>query len=96
MIHWGRIFCFLHGLHKDFKEESSTSLLEIFDIWDSLEKNLLLPYWGYFKEKSSTSLLGSCFDVLGPIGEESFSSSIGMMLDTPGSLRKSLLLPLRG
>ena len=48
---------------------------------------------GLIREESSASLLGTCFDVLGPIGEESFTSSIGMMLDTPGSLRKTLLLP---
>nr|POE54743.1 hypothetical protein CFP56_27817 [Quercus suber] len=60
---------------EDFKEESSASSLGIF-VWDSLRKNLLLPYWGYLGEESSTSSLGICFGVLGSIGEESFASCI--------------------
>ena len=82
---------------KDFTGESSTSSLGIFfGVWDSLGKNLLLPYLGYFREESSAFLLGICFNVLGSIGEESFASSIEMMLDMPELLRKSLLLPSWG
>ena len=38
-------------------------------------------------------LTGDCFNVLGPIREESVASFIGMMLDMLELLRKSLLLP---
>ena len=34
-----------------------------FGVWDSLEKNLLLPYWGYLCEEFSTSLLGVMLDM---------------------------------
>ena len=78
---------------KDFKEESSASLLGIFT-WDSLGKNLLLLYWGYFGEESSASLLGIRIGVLQSIREESSASSISVMLDMLELLRKSLLLPL--
>ena len=65
-------------------------------MWDSLGKNLLLPYRGYFREESFASLLGICFGVLRSIGEESSASSMEMILDMPELLRKSLLLPLWG
>ena len=79
---------------KDFEGESTSSLGIFFlGVWDLLGKNLLLPYWGCFGEESSASLLRICFNVLGSIGEDSSASSIGMMLDMPELLRKSLLLP---
>ena len=65
----------------------------IFCVWDLLRKNLLLPYWGYFGEESSTPSLGICFGVLCSIGEEYSASSLGMMLDVLELLRKSLILP---
>ena len=49
---------------------------------------------GLIREESSTSLLETCFGVLGSIGEESPASSVGMMLDMFEFLRKSLLLLL--
>ena len=61
---------------------------------------------GLTRKESSTSLLGifwgrifcfltgDCFNVLGSIREESFASSMRMMLDTLEPLRKKLLLPL--
>ena len=61
--------------------------------WDLQGKNLLHPYWGYFREESFAPLLGICFGVLGSIGEEYSASSKGMMLDVLELLWKSLLLP---
>ena len=81
---------------KDFEGESFAPSLRIFLVWDSLGKNLLLPYRGYFREESFASLLGICFGVLRSIGEESSASSMEMILDMPELLRKSLLLPLWG
>ena len=84
--------------NEDSEGESFASLLGIFFffyyVWDLLGKNILLPYWGYFREESFASSLEICFNVLGSIREESSASSIGMILDMPELLRKSLLLPL--
>ncbi|KAK7855174.1 hypothetical protein CFP56_029337 [Quercus suber] len=44
-------------------------------------------------EESYASSLRICFNVLWSIGEDSFASSMGMMLNIPELLRKSLLLP---
>ena len=81
---------------EDFGGESSASSSKIFfflGVWELLGKNLLLPYWGCFREESSASSLGICFNVLESIGEDSSTSSMGMMLNMPKLLRKSLLLP---
>ena len=48
---------------------------------------------GYFREESFASLLGICFNVLGSIRDDSSTSSMGMMLNMPELLKKSLLLP---
>ena len=57
---------------------------------EEFSASLLEILWGrifYF-------LTRDCFNVLGFIGEESFASSMGMVLDTLELLRKSLMLPL--
>ena len=70
---------------EDFEEESFASSLEIFFfffwywthwgrifyflIGDTLGKNFQLPYWGYFGEELSTSLLGIALTCLGPSGK---------------------------
>ena len=49
MIHWGKIFCFLHGSLGDGKENSLRSRM----VYDPLGKNLLFLSWliGDGKEK---------------------------------------------
>ena len=51
---------------------------------------------GLIREESSASLLGICFNVLGSIREESFASSMEMMLEMTELLRKILFLPSWG
>ena len=78
---------------------------------DPLGRYLLLPLWFAedFEEESFASSLEIFFFLvldslgknllllhLGYFGEESFASSMGMMLDMLELLRKSLLLPLWG
>ena len=79
---------------EDFEEESFASLLGIF--WcigltrEESFSSLLRILWG----RIFCFCTRDCFNVLGSIGEESSTSSMGMMLDTLELLRKSLLLPL--
>ena len=97
-VHWGRIFCLLHGDDVwciwSIGEESSASLLGMmFDVFNPLRKNLLLPYLGWnlmcliHWEESSTSLVGMVFLI--------FYDLLGMVLGCTCFIRgKSLLLPL--
>ena len=84
MIYLGKNLLLPIWFTENFEGEFSASLLRFF--W----------CMGLTREESSTSLLGVCFNVLGSIGEESFASSIEMMVDMPELLRKSLLLPSWG
>ena len=84
MIYLGKNLLLPIWFTENFEGEFSTSSLGFF--W----------CMGLTREESSTSLLGVCFNVLGSIGEESFASSMEMMLDMPELLRKSLLLPSWG
>ena len=72
-------------------------LLPSYFMEDFME-DLLLPCWEFLYEtywgRIFYFLIGICFDVLRFIREESSASFMGMMLDMPKLLRKSLLLPL--
>ena len=67
VIHWGRIFYFLNAMLR------------------TLRKNLLLPYQGCFQVyliywgRIFCFLTGDCLSMLGSIGEESSTSTMGMM-----------------
>ena len=77
----GKNLLLLIWFTKNFEGDSFVSSLGIF---------LCMILTG---EESFASLLRICFGVLGSIGDESSSSSIGMMLDVLELLRKSLQLP---
>ena len=55
VIHWGRIFCFLHGLLRTLRKNllllcwAFFFFFFLFSVLDSLGKNLLLPYRAYFR-----------------------------------------------
>ena len=67
LIHWERIFCFLHGMLKTFKEESPASSLAILQVY--------LVHWG----RIFHFLTRNCLIMLGSIGEESSTPFMGMM-----------------
>ena len=87
----GKNLLFPSRFIEDFEEESFASLLGIF--WcigltrEESFASLLEILWG----RIFCFLTVDCFNVLGL--EESFASSMGMVLDTLQLWRRSLLLP---
>ena len=89
VIHWGRIFYFLHDLLKTLRKNLLLSCWGLF-FWcigltgeksSASSQGILQVYliWGILWGRISYFLTGDCLNVLRSIREESYASSIGMI-----------------